>query len=185
MSDFSKYKYVDNIPKSQKLIRLLWEIVFLFFFRPTPRWVLNNWRILLLRLFGAKIGVGCRVSPSCRVWAPWNLVMGDYSVLGDGVDCYTMNKISIGSKVAVSQRAFICCGSHDISQLTRPLITKPIFIRDHAWICSESFIGPGVDVGEGAVVAARAVVVHDVDEYSVVGGNPAIVIKNRVLTGED
>lgn len=184
MSDFKKYKYQDSIPKSEKFRRLLWEIVYLLLFRITPRWTLDFWRISLLRLFGAKIGIGCRVSPSCRVWAPWNLEMGDYSVLGDNVDCYTMNKIKIGSKVAVSQRAFICCGSHDISSLTRPLITKPISIHDHAWVCSEAFIGPGVDIGKGGVVAAKAVVVHDVPDFTVVGGNPAVFIKKRVLKGD-
>jgi putative colanic acid biosynthesis acetyltransferase WcaF len=92
-----------------------------------------------------------------------------------------MDKIKIGSKVAISQRSFLCTGSHDISSLTRPLITKPIIIHDHSWICSEAFIGPGVTISEGAVVAARSVVTKDVKEYEVVGGSPAKFIKIRVL----
>jgi len=179
MSDFKQFKYVDSIPKQEKALRLLWELVSLLLFRPTPRWILNGWRLNILRFFGAKIGRGCKVAPSCKVWAPWNLTMGDYSVLGDGVDCYAMAKIVIGSKVAVSQRAFLCCGSHDISSYLRPLITREIVIEDHVWICADAFVGPGVVVREGAVIAARAVVVKTVDPYDVVGGNPAVFIKKR------
>lgn len=183
MSDFSQYKYVDTLPKSEKLLRFFWNIIWLFFFRCTPRWALNSWRIFLLRTFGASIGQGCKVAPSCFVWAPWNLVMGDFSVLGDGVDCYTMNKITIGSKVAVSQRAFLCTGSHDISSYRRPLVTKPIIIKDHVWVCAEAFVGPGVTIHSCAVAAARAVVINDIPELHVVGGNPAKTIKIRTIGG--
>ncbi len=181
MSKFEKYKYKDQLSKKSKIARAVWNICWFFLFKTNPRGMLNSWRIFLLRFFGAKIGHGCIVAPTCFVWAPWNLTMGDFSVLGDHVDCYSMNKINIGSKVAVSQRAFICTGTHDISSLTRPLMTKPITISDHAWICAEAFIGPGVEIAEGAVVAARAVVVTPVAPYNVVAGNPAKFIKKRVL----
>lgn len=183
-SPFAKYKYIDNYSKRHKLLRLLWNITWWSLFKPTPRWCCNGWRRFLLRLFGAKIGTGSIIYPSCFVWAPWNLVMGDYSVLADHVDCYTMAKITIGSKVAVSQRSFLCTGSHDISSLRRPLITKPINIENHAWICAEAFIAPGVTIGEGAVVAARSVVTKNVPNWQVVAGNPAFKIKMRSITDE-
>lgn len=179
--NFTDYKYVDELGASDKLRRLVWDIVWLICARWNPRFTLDRWRIFLCRLFGAKIGKGCRISPSCKIWAPWNLEMGDYVALGPQVDCYTMNKILIGSKVAISQRAFICTGSHAISSLRRPLITSPIFISDHCWVAAEAFIGPGVTLGEGAVVAARSVVVKDVPSFVVVAGNPASTVKRRVL----
>ena len=181
-STFSQYKYIDTISKRNKLARLAWNTVWWLLFRTTPRWCLNSWRIFLLKIFGAKIGVGSKVSPSCFVWAPWNLEMGDYSALGDGVDCYSMDRISIGSKVAVSQRTFLCTGTHDISSLLRPLVTKPINIGDHAWVCAEAFIAPGVTIGKGAVIGARSVVTKDVSEWIVVAGNPAAFVKNRTLS---
>lgn len=181
MSEFEQYKYDDQLSKKSKVLRLLWNVVWFVFFKTNPRWVLNGWRINLLRLFGAKIGLGCKVSPSCFVWAPWNLEMGDYSVLGDGVDCYTMNKIIIGSKVAISQRVFLCTGTHDITSLQRPLVTKPIFIEDHVWVCAQAFICPGVRLKKGSVIAAAAVVTKSVDSFDVVAGNPAIIIKKRIL----
>jgi len=173
--------YVDNISKYNKVIRLIWSLVYFLFFKPTPRWAMGKWRIFLLRLFGAKIGQGCRVLPDCRIWAPWNLTMGNYSVLADGVDCYTMAEINIGSYVTVSQRAFICTGSHDITKKNIPLVTAPVKIDDYVWVCAESFISPGVTVKKGAVVGARSVVTRDIGSYEVVGGNPAVFIKQRVL----
>ncbi|PTQ89771.1 putative colanic acid biosynthesis acetyltransferase [Agitococcus lubricus] len=181
MSDFDQYKYVDTIPKSVKIKRAIWNIVWLIAFRPTPRWAFHAWRRTLLRLFGAKIGKGSKISPSCFVWAPWNLEMGDYSALGDNVDCYTMNKIIIGSKVAVSQRSFLCTGSHAIDTLLRPLITSPIVIHNHAWIAAECFIHPGVTIGEGTVVGARSVVVKDLPSWMICTGHPCKPLKTREL----
>lgn len=180
MTDFSKHRYVDNFSFRLRFVRSIWSFVWLVFFRPTPRGAaFARWRILLLRLFGAKIGKGCRFAPSVFVWAPWNLVVGEYSAFGDGVELYSMGMITIGSKVAVSQRSFICCGSHDISSLSRPLIVKSISIEDYAWVCAESYVGPGVTIGRGAVVAARACVSRNVDEFAVVAGNPAVFVKRR------
>ena len=184
MNEFEKHKYIDTIPKSNKIKRLIWNTIWLFFFRPTPRWALNNWRIFLLKLFGAKIGKGCKVLPSCKIWAPWNLTMGQDSVLGDSVDCYTMDKINIGSKVTISQRTFLCAGSHDITSLRVPLITNPINIEDYVWICSEVFISPNITIKKGSIVAARSVVIKNINEFEVVAGNPAKFIKLRKLKEE-
>jgi len=181
MTEFKELKYQDNLGFGNKVIRLVWNVIWLLLIRTNPRVGFNGWRLLLLKIFGAKIGEGCKVSPSCRIWAPWNLEMGDFSVLGDEVDCYSMNAVILGSKVAVSQGAYLCTGSHDVSDLRRPLITKPIKINDHAWVCARAIIYPGVEVGEGAVVAAGAVVVKNIPSWYIVGGNPAINIKQRKL----
>jgi putative colanic acid biosynthesis acetyltransferase WcaF len=177
--------YSNELSKSNKLARLIWSLVWLLFFRLTPRWTLNGWRLFLLRCFGAKIGIGCRVLPSCKIWAPWNLTMGCYSVLGEGVDCYTMDKISIGNYTTVSQRSFLCGGTHDIAYKSIPLVTLPINIGDYCWVCAEAFIGPGITLSDYSVVAARAVVLKNVGTREVVGGNPAKFIKFRTLVDVD
>lgn len=177
--DFEEFRYENKLTISSKLKRLIWSIVWMLLFRPTPNPGMNFWRISLLRLFGAKIGIGCKVAPSVKIWAPWNLRMRDYVCIADGVDCYTVDLISIGNKVTISQRSYLCTASHDIRSLKRPLVHSPLEIADHVWICSESFIGPGVCIGEGAVVAARSVVTKNVTAWTVVGGNPAKFIKNR------
>lgn len=177
--------YIDAIPKRVKIKRLVWDIVWLVLFRTTPRWTLNSWRLFLLKAFGAKIGEGSRILPSCKIWAPWNLTMGSYSVLGDEVDCYSIDKIIIGDRVTVSQRTFLCGGSHDIHSLRLPLISQPIVIKDFAWVCAECFVGPGCTVGEGSVVAARSVLIKDTQDWFVYGGNPAKQIKKREVTNND
>ncbi len=181
MNSFEGKSYIDSIPKSVKLKRLVWNTVWLLLFRTTPRWGLNSWRLFLLKIFGAKIGEGSRVLPSCKIWAPWNLTIGSYSVLGDNVDCYSMDKIIIGNRVTVSQRTFLCSGSHDISSLILPLLTQPIVVQDFVWVCAECFVGPGCTIGEGTILAARTVLVKDAQNWFVYGGNPAKRIKERIL----
>jgi putative colanic acid biosynthesis acetyltransferase WcaF len=111
------------------------------------------------------------------------------STLGDRVQCYSVDVIKLGQEVIVSQNTTLCTASHDIEDPARALTTRPIHLLQASWVFAEAFIGPGVTVGDGAVVAARAVVVKDVAPWTVVAGNPARVIKERHLRmhkrGED
>ena len=181
MKEEVKRLYTDEMPRSLRMRRLLWTIVYFLLFRPTPRFMMERWRLFLLRLFGAHIGKGIRVAPSCFVWAPWNLTMGNYACLAEGVDCYTIGLVMMGDYTTVSQRSFLCSASHDITLMSRPLFSKPIIIKDHAWVAAEAFVGPGVTVGEGAVVGARAVVVKNVEPWNIVIGNPARSVGLRKL----
>jgi len=161
-----------------KLGRVAWQLVWMILYRPTPR-IFHPWRCLLLRLFGARLGVSVHPYPSARIWAPWNLVMGDHSCLSESVDCYCVDKITLGRNVTVSQNTHLCSASHDFRDPAFPLVTAPIVVQDEAWIAADAFIGPGVTVGEGAVVGARACVFRDVESWVIVGGNPARVIGRR------
>ena len=107
--------------------------------------------------------------------------MKDHACLASGVDCYNAALIELGVNATVSQRAFLCTASHDITSPCHEQIERPIMIADRAWVAAEAFIGPGVTVGKGAVVGARAAVFKDVEPWTVVGGNPARVLKKRVL----
>lgn len=163
-----------------RLGRLLWACVYHCCFRWTPR-PLHGLRALLLRMFGAKLGKGCHVYSGAKVWAPWNLEMGDGSCLADGVICYTMAPIRLGARVVVSQGAHLCAGTHDYESPNFQLCAYPISIGDRAWICTEAFVGPGVTIGEGAVIGARAVVTKPMPEWMVCAGNPCRPIKKRVI----
>jgi putative colanic acid biosynthesis acetyltransferase WcaF len=180
-AEFEKYRYVNRLSVQSRLARLLWGIVYLLLFRPTPAWCLNGWRVFLLRLFGADIGKGCRIASSVRIWAPWNLKLGNFVCFAESVDCYCVDKIQIGNKVTISQRSFLCSASHDITTLARPLIHAPIVIEDHAWVCAEAFVGAGVTIAEGAVVGVCAVVTKNVEPWTIVAGNPAKIVKARVI----
>jgi putative colanic acid biosynthesis acetyltransferase WcaF len=159
-------------------MRAIWGAVWLMLFRPSPK-VLHGWRRSLLRLFGARVGRGAVVHPSVRLWAPWNLTMGDNSCLAPFVDCYSVAPITLGEYAAVSQYSFLCAATHDYSSLDRPLMAAPITIDAHAWVCADVFVGPGVRIGEGAVVGARSSVYRNVQPWAVVAGNPARFIKDR------
>lgn len=137
---------------------------------------------MLLRGFGARVGAECRIDPSARIWLPANLELGDYVAIGEGADIYCVAPITIGSKVAVSQRTFLCTASHDITSLARPLTHAPITICDHAWIAAEAMVYPGAEVGEGAVIAARAVLRGTATSWGIYAGNPARHVGERTLT---
>lgn len=159
--------------------RVAWGGVWVLLYRPSPR-PFHAWRRGLLRLFGARIGKGARPHPRVRIWLPRNLEMGPYSILGDDVDCYCVDRITIGAHAVVSQYTYLCAATHDYTDPTFPLLTAPISIGARSWVAAATFIGPGITVGEGAVVGARACVFKDVEPWTVVGGNPAKKIKSRL-----
>lgn len=173
--------YKNNLSIKNKLGRLVWKICYWVLFRPLPTKFFNWWRAFILRLFGAKIGKNNTIYPSAKVWAPWNLIIGNNSCISKGVNLYNPGSIIIGDNVVISEGAFICTPSHDISDKNFPLITTTIKIEKNSWIAAEAFIGPGVTIGEGAVVGARAAVFKNVEPWNVVGGNPAVFLKKRVI----
>lgn len=176
--------YKSRLSVQNRVGRALWMLCSFFFFRPFAGRVFNRWRIFLLRRFGAQIGKNCQVYATVRIWAPWNLTLGDYVALGPRCECYSADKITIGSMVTVSQDAYLCTASHDIGSIMKPLITKPIVIESYCWVCARVFVGPGVVMHEGSVAGACAVVTKSAEPWSVVGGNPAKVIKKRVIRDE-
>jgi putative colanic acid biosynthesis acetyltransferase WcaF len=165
-------------PKEQ-IARVLWSIAAVAF-RCSPR-PMFAWRRWLLRAFGATLGNHTNIYPSARIYMPWNLQVGDWAAIGDEVFIYNLGPVSIGSGVALSYRAHVCAGGHDLSHPALPLIKPPVVIEDHAWVGTDAFIGPGVHIGRGAVVAARAVVVRDVPSLHIVAGNPAKQVGVRQL----
>lgn len=180
-----QYRYVNQLSLGNKLLRLAWGFVYALLFRPTPRWALHGWRCSLLRVFGAKVGAGCKIDPTARIWMPSNLCLGDYTSIGVMADIYCVAQINIGSKVTISQRAFLCTGSHDISNLARPLIRAPITIENHVWVAAEAMIFPSAYIGEGAVIAARAAFRGAAESWTIYAGNPARKVSARQLATND
>lgn len=156
----------------------MWGLVWLLAYRPSPR-SFHGWRRFLLRLFGAKVGKGAHPYPSAKIWAPWNLEMGDHSCLASDVDCYSVDKIVLGAHATVSQYSYLCAAGHDYRDSSMPLTTGPIIIGERAWIAADVFVGPGVTVGEGAVIGARSSLFTDIKPWIVAAGNPARTIKKR------
>ncbi|MCX7801130.1 MAG: WcaF family extracellular polysaccharide biosynthesis acetyltransferase [Fimbriimonadales bacterium] len=169
---------------ANRVRRALWGAAYLLLFRPSPR-PCHAWRAFLLRLFGAKIGRGVHVYAKARVWAPWNLEIGDESGVADDAILYTMAPILLGRRVVVSQGAHLCAGTHDYEDPGFRLTASPIRVGDRAWIAAEAFVHPGVTIGEGAVIGARSVVTKDMPAWTVCAGHPCKPLKPRVLRGAD
>jgi putative colanic acid biosynthesis acetyltransferase WcaF len=154
--------------------RTLW--VFVEALCPFP---IHGVRRSLLRLFGARLANTAKVYPGVEVWYPRNLAMGEHACLGPGAICYCMAPITLGRHALVSQRAHLCAGTHDIDDPEFPLRVAPIVIGAEAWVAAEAFVGPGSVVEEGAVLGARAALFGRLPAWTVAGGNPARVLRER------
>jgi putative colanic acid biosynthesis acetyltransferase WcaF len=177
--DIQSNRAAAKYSKSEMLRRILWSFgQWLFRLSPRPCF---GWRRLVLRCFGAKVGAHVNTYPSTRIYFPWMLVAGDWSAIGEDVLIYNLGLVTLGEKVTISHRAHLCAGTHDYARPDLPLLKPPIVIQDQVWVCADAFVGPGVTVGEGAVVGARAVVMKNVEPWTVVAGNPARFAKKRVL----
>ncbi|HEY1023095.1 MAG TPA: WcaF family extracellular polysaccharide biosynthesis acetyltransferase [Flavisolibacter sp.] len=167
-----------SFSRKNRAARLAWQLVYQLFFRLSPR-PFHRWRSFLLRCFGATIGRGVHIYPGVKIWAPWNLVVGDESGIASGATIYSQGKISIGRRTVISQGAHLVAGTHDYTHPGFPLITFPITIRDHVWVAAEAFIHPGVTIEEGAVIGARSVVTKDMPAWMVCAGHPCVPLKQR------
>lgn len=176
--------FVTPYSTANRVKRMVWTMVWNVLARPLPRSLGMGWKRFLLRLFGAEVASTSVVYGSAKIFMPWNLVMKDYACLASGVDCYNAAPITIGVNATVSQGAYLCTASHDITSPHHEQIERPITIGDRAWVAARAYVGPGVNVGEGAVVGATASVYKDVEPWTVVGGNPAKFLKKRELKDE-
>ena len=165
-----------------KIGRILWIIVYFLFFRVLSLRIFRKWRVFVLKCFGANISWNSTIHASVKIWAPWNLEVGDFSCIGQEVDCYNQGQITIKKNVTISQKSYLCASSHDFRDVNHSLILKPIIIEDKVWIAADCFVGPGVKINEGAVVGARSAVFKDVEPWTVIGGNPAKFIKERKIS---
>eukprot|EP01037_Dinobryon_pediforme_P018709 gene18709-19010_t len=165
-----------------RIERVVWQIAWAVLASWTPP-PLFAWRAFLLRRFGADVGRGGLVYGSARIWLPANLSLGDGATIGPNVTVYNQGHIAIGANTVISQGSHLCASSHDYDDPDFQLVLRPITIGRDAWIAAEAFVGPGVTIGDGAVLAARGVAVRDIEAGSVQGGNPARLIRMRANSG--
>jgi putative colanic acid biosynthesis acetyltransferase WcaF len=135
-----------------------------------------------LRTFGAKIGKVAIIKPWVRIKFPWNLTLGDHVWLGENSWIDNISPVTLGNHVCISQDAFLLTGNHDYKKIDFPLITKPIVIEDGAWIGAKSIVIGGVLVQTHAVLSIASVATKNLDAYSIYQGNPAVKIKERIIS---
>ena len=113
----------------------------------------SGWRVRLLRAFGAKIGQGVVIKPHVRVKFPWRLAVGDHVWLGEDVWIDNLDRVEIGAHSCLSQGAYLCTGSHDWTDPTFSLVTRPIVIGQGCWVGAQASLAPGAVMEDGAVLA--------------------------------
>ena len=156
----------------------LWWIVEAILFRPSPQFM-YGWRRFLLRSFGASIGHKVIIRSSVQTQFPWKVKIGDHSWIGDHVILYSLGNIEIGKHVVISQKCYLCTGSHDYKKSEFPIYSDPIYIEDKCWLATDVYVAPGVRIGTGTVVGARSSVFKSLPANKVCIGTPAIAIKDR------
>ncbi len=140
---------------------------------------LYSFKCYILRSFGAQLASGVVIKPKVKITFPWKLSVGKQSWIGEETWLLNLDHISIGSNVCISQRSFLCTGSHDWSKVSFDLVTKPISIEDGAWICANVFIGPGVTIGKNSVVTVGSIVTQSLPGGMICSGNPCVPVKPR------
>ena len=169
-----------TFPLAHRVTRALWTLTWLVLAAWTPP-PLYAWRRMLLRLFGAKVAPTVRFYGSTRFWYPPNVDLGAYTQIGPRATIYSMAMITLEDYAIVSQGAHICAGTHDLESPYFQTVAKPILLKTKSWVAAEAFVGPGVTLGEGAVLGARGVTFHDLEPWTVYAGNPAKPIKARCI----
>lgn len=162
--------------KKELRLRIIWGVVYPIFFKLSPR-LCYGWRNMILRLMGAKIGRNVRIFPSAVITFPWLLEVENDVVISWDVRVYNLGFTKIGEQSVISQHAHLCGGTHDFEKSGFVLLRTGLIIGRRVWIAADAFVGPGVNVGDDSVVAARAVVVKNVEPNTLVGGNPARIIR--------
>lgn len=167
-----------SFPLGNRLLRVAWGLCWMLLARFTPP-PLHAWRRLVLRSFGATVGRGARVHGSASIWLPANLELGEGVLVGPGARLYNQGRIRIGAWSVISQRAHLCASSHAVDDPNFQLVLRPIEVGERCWIAAEAFVGPGVTVGDGAVLAARGALFADAEADGIYRGNPARLLRRR------
>ena len=169
LANFSIGNFSRGAPRWKEALWWLARGLFFAHGFPLPSWL----KVAILRSFGARVGKEVVIRSRVNITFPWRFSCGDHVWIGDEVFILSLAEVRIGSNVCLSQRAFLCTGSHDYRKENFDLITKPIVAEDGCWIAAQAFIGPGVTLRRNTVCGAGAVVLRDAGPDELVIGNPA------------
>ena len=161
--------------------RAVWNLCYVLLFRTSPR-PFHAWRAMILRVFGAKLGPNCHFYPKCKVWAPWNLVCEDAVGVGDDAELYNPSVLTVGSHAVISQGAYLCGATHLYNEPSFRLVSYPMTVGAYAWVCARAAVSPGVNVGDGAILALGSVATKDLEPFGIYAGMPARKVKERERT---
>ena len=150
-------------------------IVVAFYLDNCVSWTLflNPLRLMILKIFRARITGTPFVHSSVRIAIPWHLTLHHRACLGEKVHAYSLGKIEIKESATVAQEAYLCTGTHDFDSPNMQLITQKIIVEKKSFIGARAMVLPGVEIGENAIIGAQSVVTRDVPADVIFAGNPA------------
>jgi len=167
-------------PGAGLLKRTLWYFTNVLFFI-NPLFPFRSPKPALLRLFGAKVGKGVVIQPGVNINFPWKLRIGDHSWIGQRAWLDNLDQLTIGNNVVISQGAMIIQGSHDYKKMDYPTYTKPVVLEDGSWLGAGAIVMLGVTMKSHSVLAAGSMASKDLEAYKVYQGNPAVVVRERII----
>lgn len=176
----SKLRYYRSLLRAvAKNIAFLLDGLKLYILTVTGFVPIHEYRKLVYRCFGVKIGRKTSIHWRTRFNSPQNLEIGNHTIIGNDAMLDARHGITIGNNVSLSMGVWIWTLQHDPQDSNFGVAGGKVVIEDFAWISCRTTILPNVTIGRGAVVAAGAVVTKDVPPFAIVGGVPAVVIGTR------
>lgn len=149
------------------------------------KWVgcvpIHSFRRICYKLAGVKIGKGSTIHTGCNFYKPSGVSIGEDSIVGCDSFLDGRAPLHIGNHVDIASEVLIYNSQHDINDEFMIAVEKPVEIEDYVFIGPRVIILPGKKIGRGAVIAAGAVVTHDVPPGKIVGGVPAVEIGERKI----
>ena len=136
-------------------------------------------KIILLRVFGARIGKGLVIKNNVCIKFPWKLTVGDNVWLGENCWIDNLDFVTIGNNVCISQGAMLLTGNHDYTLSTFDYRNAPIVIEEGVWIGAKAVICPGVTANSHAILTVGSIATKNMENYGIYQGNPALLIRKR------
>lgn len=178
--DLSKFTAGNFDKGASKFKIVLWYFVNCLFIRPSFIPFMGP-KVILLRLFGARIGKNLVLKPGVLIKSPWNLVVGNNCWIGENVWIDNLDKVSIGNNVCISQGALMLTGNHDYTLSHMPYRNAPIYINDGAWVGAKAVVCPGVTINTNAILTVGSIATHNMASNGIYQGNPAKQVRKRVI----
>jgi putative colanic acid biosynthesis acetyltransferase WcaF len=180
-TDLSTYNNSPFHPGGNAFKRFLWYYLNALFLK-TSLLPSNSFKCFLLRLFGAGIGKGVTIKPGVNVKYPWHLTIGHHTWIGENVWIDCLVPVSIGNNVCLSQGAVLLTGNHDYKKTTFNLIVSGVTLEDGVWIGACAIVSPGITAASHAVLTSGSVATNNLEGYSIYQGNPAVKIRDRIIS---
>ena len=176
----SSYNNHPFDPGGNSLKRALWYYLNAIFLK-TSLLPINSFKMVLLRMFGAKVGKCVTIKPGVNIKYPWNLTIGNHTWIGENVWIDCLVPVSIGSDVCLSQGAVLLTGNHNYKKTSFDLITAELTIEDGVWIGACSLVNPGITASSHSVLTSGSVANKNMEAYAIYQGNPAVKVRTRVI----